>query len=225
MAARPSRERDLLLEVKGTVMRTLLSLASLLSGSLLVACGDDGGTECSNCPQELITTVTLTLTPAGGAPIVAEFDDADGDGGDPPMIDSIALVANTTYSVTVGFQNRLETPPEEITDEVRDEAVDHQVFFTGDSVNGPASDRPTAAITHTYSDTDDNGLPIGLSNQFVVGSGAAGDLIVTLRHMPPINDQPTKTADTAAMVKSGGFSAISGENDAQVTFPVAIAIP
>jgi hypothetical protein len=27
------------------------------------------------------------------------------------------------------------------------------------------------------------------------------------------------------MVKSGGFSAISGENDAQVTFPVAIAIP
>ncbi|MFN0246188.1 MAG: hypothetical protein ACKV2T_04725 [Kofleriaceae bacterium] len=205
-------------------MRTLLCLASVCFAS---ACGDDGGTECSgaNCLEEVITTVTLTLTPTGGAPIVAEFDDPDGDGGEPPMIDSIALLAGTTYSVTVGFQNRLETPPEEITEEVRDEATDHQVFFTGDAVNGPASDRPTAAITHAYTDTDGGGLPIGLSNQFVVGAGAAGDLIVTLRHMPPINDQPTKTANAAALVRSGGFAAIGGENDAQVTFPVAVAIP
>lgn len=205
-------------------MRTHLVLASLL----LAACGDDGGTECSgsNCIEELITTVTLTLTPSGGgAAIVAEFDDPDGDGGDPPMIDSIGLAAGVTYSVTVGFQNRLETPPEEITDEVRDESIDHQIFFTGDAVNGPASDHPTAAITHSYTDQDDNGLPIGLSNQFVVNSGAGGDLIVTLRHMPPINDQPIKTADTAAMVKASGFSSIGGQNDAQVTFPVAIAIP
>lgn len=209
-------------------MRNALLLASVLvTSSFLAACGDDGGTSCSgsNCLEEVITTVTLTLTPAGGSPLVAEFDDPDGDGGDPPMIDSIALVAGTTYAVTVGFQNRLETPPEEITNEVRDEATDHQVFFTGDVVNGPASDRASAAITHTYTDADANGLPIGLANQFVVSAGPSGDLIVTLRHMPPINDQPTKTADTAAQVKASGFSAIAGENDAQVAFPIAVAVP
>ena len=180
------------------------------------ACGDDGAT-CTNCDQELITTVTLTLTPQGGAPIVAEVDDPDGDGGDPPTIDSIALVAGTTYAVTVGFQNRLETPPEEITDEVRDEAVDHQVFFTGAAIG--------AGVAHAYTDSDDNGLPIGLANTFVVTPGTAGDLVVTLRHMPPLNGTAVKTADAASKVAAGGFSAIGGETDAQVTFPVAIAVP
>lgn len=202
-----------------------MRLVSLSLLSLVAGCGDDVQT-CTTCSLEVITTVTLTLTPiGGGAAIVAEVDDPDGDGGDPPMIDSIGLQAGTTYDVTVGFQNRLETPPEEITDEVADESTEHQVFFTGSAVNGPATNQPNAAITHTYVDQDDNGHPIGLANRFVVGSGPAGDLIVTLRHMPPINDQAVKTADSAMMVRTGGFAAIGGENDAQVTFPVAIAIP
>lgn len=208
-------------------MRLLVLSTLVASSSLIAACGDDGSScSGSNCLEEVITTVTLTLTPSGGgAPIVAEFDDPDGDGGDPPMIDSLALVDGTTYAVTVGFQNRLETPAEEITDEVRDEAVDHQIFFTGSAVTGPASASPSAAITHSYTDTDANGLPIGLANQFVVGAGAGGDLIVTLRHMPPLNGTPVKTADAAATVKAMGFSGIGGENDAQVTFPVAVAVP
>jgi hypothetical protein len=204
-------------------MRTAL----VLSFSLFAACGGDDVQSCtsSNCDQEVITTVILTLTPTGGAPIVAEVDDPDGDGGNPPTIDSIGLSAGTTYAVTVGFQNRLETPPEEITDEVHDEAVDHQIFFTGAAVNGPASDHPGAAITQAYADTDDNGLPIGLANTFTVAAASAGDLTVTLRHMPPINGQAVKRADAAASVKASGFSAIGGENDAQVTFPVAVAVP
>jgi hypothetical protein len=204
-------------------MRNSLVLLLVLS-SLLAACGDDGSS-CTNCAPEVITTVILTLTPTGGTAIVAEFDDPDGDGGDPPMIDSIGLMAGTTYAVTVGFQNRLETPAEEITDEVRDEGADHQVFFTGTAVNGPASDHPNAAITHTYGDTDDNSLPIGLINTFVVAAAPAGDLMVTLRHMPPLNDQPVKTAESAGAVKTGGFAGIGGETDAQVTFPVAVAVP
>lgn len=209
--------------MKGISMRNSLGFVLVLVG--LAACGDDGASD-PNASQEVITTVTLTLTPTGGgSPIVVEVDDPDGDGGDPPTIDSIGLLAGTMYGVTVGFQNRLETPAEEITDEVRDEAIDHQIFFTGTAVNGPASGSSNAAITHAYADTDANGLPIGLSNTFTVASAPGGDLIVTLRHMPPINNRPVKTADAAAMVKASGFSAIGGENDAQVTFPVAIAVP
>ncbi len=194
----------------------------LALATLAAACSDDGGT--TNA-EEVINTITLTFTPATGAPRVAVWNDADGDGGAAPTIDSIGLLAGTTYATTVRFQNTLEAPPEEITDEVRDEGDQHQVFFTGTAVNGPASNQPTAALTHTYGDVDVGGLPIGLTNTIVVASGAGGDLVLTLRHLPPVNGTPVKTAAAAMTVRDSGFTALGGENDAQVTFPVAIAAP
>jgi hypothetical protein len=197
-------------------MRTTLISAILL----LAACGgDDTG---PTNEGEVITTVILSFQ-GGATEDVFEFDDPDGDGGDPPTIDPINIAAGT-YTVTVGFENRLEAPPEDITAEVADEADEHQVFLTGSAVDGPASDQPGAPLTHTYADQDSNGLPIGLENTIVAGSGP-GELTVTLRHMPPINDQPTKTADTAAAVRDGGFSSIGGENDVQVTFVVSSNAP
>ena len=83
---------------------TRLALTGLLaSSSMLVACGDDGGGDGDE--QEVITTVTLTFAPmGGGAAVVAAFDDADGDGGDPPTVDPIALAAGTSYALTVRFE-------------------------------------------------------------------------------------------------------------------------
>lgn len=187
---------------------------------LVAACGgDDTGPSNEN---ELITTVILTFED-GAASTVFEFDDPDGDGGDPPTIDPLNIPAGT-YAVTVGFENRLENPPEDIAAEVADEADEHQVFLTGSAVDGPASDQPGAPFTHTYADQDGNGLPIGLDNTIVAGSGT-GELTVTLRHLPPVNDQPVKTADTAAQVRDGGFSSIGGQNDVQVTFMVTSDAP
>lgn len=178
---------------------------------LIAACGDDGGNGPSN---ELITTVLLDFVPmGGGATITAAFVDPDGDGGDPPTIDPVNLTAGTTYTTGVRFQNGLETPPEEITDEVRDESDEHQVFFTGTAIDGP--------LVHSYLDLDANGLPIGLSSRFVAARGT-GTLIVTLRHLPPVNGTPSKTADLAAQVKAGGFAAIGGSSDAQVTFMATV---
>ena len=200
-------------------MRTSFTLALVLASTLAACSGDDGVSPGNE--QEVITTLSLTMTPSGGGnPIVAELDDEDGDGGNPPTVDPITLPAGS-YTVAVGFQNRLETPAEEITDEVRDEAVDHQVFFTGTAVTGPASSTANAPVTQSYTDTDDNGLPIGLANMFVTTTGT-GMLTVTLRHMPPLNDQPVKTASAAADVKAGGLGAIGGETDATATFAVTI---
>jgi hypothetical protein len=193
-----------------------LALTLVLAGA---GCGDDddgGGNE-----NEVITTVSLVFTPvAGGAPITVEFDDPDGDGGDPPTIDPVAL-APGMYTVAVGFENRLENPPEIITEEVADESDVHQIFFTGTAVNGPASDQADAPLTHAYADTDANGLPIGLADSITAALGT-GELTVTLRHMPPVNDVAVKSADVAAQVKAGGFAAIGGSTDAQVTFPVTV---
>lgn len=186
----------------------------------VVACSDDdGGTQNEN---EVITTVTLSFAPmGGGAAVTAAFDDPDGDGGGAPVIDPINLAAGTMYTATVRFQNKLETPPEEITEEVTDESDQHQIFFTGTAVNGPASNQPGAPLTHAYADTDANGLPIGLSNTITAATGT-GQLTLTLRHLPPVNDTPAKTAALAMQVQSGGFAALAGETDAQVNFTVTV---
>jgi hypothetical protein len=184
-----------------------------------IGCGDDpagGGNE-----NEVITTVTLTFTPAGGGTAaVAAVDDPDGDGGNPPTVQPVTLAAGV-FDMAVKFENKLESPPEDITKEVRDESRDHQVFYTGTAVNGPASNQPGAPLTHSYADTDSNGLPVGLTNRVTAAAGT-GMLTVTLRHLPPVNDKAVKSAGLPESVRTGGFSGIGGTTDAQVTFPVTV---
>lgn len=189
----------------------------LLALSLVAGCGDVGG---SQNTEELITTVQLTFMATGGLPIVVEFDDPDGDGGEPGIADPIELANGTTYTLAVAFINRLGTIPEDITEEVRDEAAEHQVFFTGSAVDGPAAANPGAPLAHSYADTDDNGLPLGLENTIATSAGT-GTLTVTLRHMPP-ELPPEKSAGAAEAVKTGGFSAIGGSTDAMVDFAVTV---
>jgi hypothetical protein len=199
---------------------------TILAASLsLAACGDDdGGDDGGNGENEpeVISRVTLTLTPEGGGdPVTAAFDDPDGDGGDPATVDPLNLAADTTYTMAVTFENALEDPPEDITAEVADESDEHQVFFTGSAVSGPASEQADAPLTHTYADTDGNGLPIGLENTIVTQAGS-GELTVTLRHLPPVNDTPVKTEELAQEVIDGGFGALAGSTDAEVDFAVTV---
>jgi len=162
--------------------------------------------------QEVITTVILQFGDAEFA-----FDDPDGDGGELPTIDPIVL-APGSYPLAVRFQNRLEDPPEEITEEVADEADQHLLLFTGSAVVGPATENTTGPLQHAYADSDANGLPIGLANDVVVTPGA-GMLTVTLRHMPP-ELPPEKSADTTAEARANGVDSIGGATDAQVSFSV-----
>ena len=198
----------------------ILTLSTVTLFPLFIGCGGDGD---PINEAEVFTTVALTFTPVGGgAPVVAAFKDADGDGGNAPTVDPINLVAGKQYTTTVKFLNELETPAADISLEVKDEADQHQVFFTGTSVNGPASNQPGAALTHTYSDTDVNGLPLGLANNFATVAGT-GALTLTLRHMPPVNGQAVKVAGVADTVKASGIAAIGGETDVSVNFVVTVA--
>lgn len=187
--------------------------------ALLAACEDDHGH--SHNENEVITSVVLTFTPSGGgAPIVATFNDPDGDGGAAPTVDPINLPAGA-YATTVRFENRLETPAEDITAEVADESDEHQIFFTGTAVSGPASNQAAAPLAHSYNDTDANGLPIGLFNAFVASTGT-GQLTVTLRHLPEMNGQAVKKSTTAMTVRDSGFATLGGTTDAQVMFNVTV---
>lgn len=198
----------------------------LLATSLcLAACGgddDDTGDDGGGNENEVITTVTLDFAPQGGGDAVTfEWNDPDGDGGAGPTVDPINLADGTTYTLAVGFENRLEDPPEIITQEVMDESDQHQVFFTGSAVSGPASDAQGAPMTQTYGDQDVNGFPVGLENTVVAAAGT-GQLTVTLRHMPPVNDTPVKTGALGQTVIASGLEGLPGSTDAQVNFDVTV---
>lgn len=190
--------------------------AGLMILAVLAACGGDGGSSNDN---EVITTVILNFAPASGPAITATFNDPDGDGGQAPTVDPVNLAAGN-YTLTVQFQNRLVTPTEESTDEIRDEHDFHLLLFTGTAVVSPASSTATGPLTQAYADTDDNGLPVGLTDTITARPGT-GQLTVTLRHMPP-EEPPVKAADTLATARAGGVDSIGGSTDAQVTFAVTV---
>ena len=199
-------------------MYKIVFLAALTT-SLFASCQDS--TPYQGNEGEVITTVELRFVPAGGGEaIVATFDDPDGDGGDPPTVDNIALPPGE-YDLSLKFENRLEMPPEDITVEIMDEGFQHQIFFTGSAVDGPSTDNATGPLVLAYDDLDVNQLPIGLQNTVRAREGM-GEMIVTLRHLPPIGETPVKTSTLASELRESGFSGIGGESDVQVRFQVQV---
>ncbi len=186
-------------------------MRALILLSLLGACGPLGNGALNE--QEVITSMILTFTPPTGPAVTAELDDPDGDGGEVPTVQPIVLVPGD-YTLTVRLQNRLADPPEEVTDEVRDESDAHLFLFTGSAV------APGGPITQRYADSDANGLPIGLENTITARSGA-GTLVVTLRHMPP-ELPPVKAADTVQQAQDSGIDSLGGSTDATVAFMVTV---
>lgn len=143
--------------------------------------------------EELITTMRLTFIPVGSSnPLVYEFDDADGPGGNAATQDEILLAPSTAYDVTVQLLNKTVTPPADITAEVADEPGSHRFYYT------PAA---ASQITVGGFDTDPAGVPLGITSRWSTGAAATGQVTVTLRHYagtPPGKE----TADPANSPKS-----------------------
>lgn len=185
----------------------------------LAACDDTENPQDSN-PEEVITTCVLTFTPAGGGDAL-EFRWADPESDGSPVIDAIVLSHAADYTLSVAFLNELEAPPEDITGEVAAEGEDHQVFFTGSAVEGPATgENASAPLVHAYADQDANGNPVGLENTITTRSPGSGTLTVTLLHMDP--DIVLKTSGLADQVAAGGADTIGANTDASATFDVTV---
>ena len=82
--------------------------------------------------EEVITTMIVTLVPSDASTnVTLKTQDLDGDGPNAPVVTvSGDLKASLTYSGSVKFLNETETPAEDITLEVEEEADDHQLFYT-----------------------------------------------------------------------------------------------
>jgi hypothetical protein len=179
--------------------KTLILYATAL---LLVSCSNDDNGPVNE--EEVITTVTTTLT-GGGQVITLTSRDLDGDDGPnaPVVTASGNLAASTTYSGAITFLNETQSPAGDITVEVEEEGVDHQVFYQLAAGLG----------TITYTDLDLNGKPIGLTFTLTTGNAGTGNLTVTLRHLPN---------KSASGVATGDITNAGGATDALVTYPVTV---
>jgi hypothetical protein len=167
--------------------------------SFATACDDDAP-EAEN-DAETITTLTLTFTPqGGGTALTFTAKDADGTGPGSIVVDDITLATNTTYAVNVSFLNELESPAENITAEITEEADEHRIFYTV---------LPAALMTISTTDQDSGGLPVGLTTSWNTGSPNQGSVVVTLKHQPD-------------GIKTAASTINDGETDISVTFPVVV---
>lgn len=143
--------------------------------------------------NELITTLRLTATNAANAADVRTFSfaDTDGDGGNPPTIDTIVLAANAVYEVSISVLDESKTPAVDISAEIAAKKNEHQFFFTPS--NG-------LNLSNTYQDTDDNNLPVGLQTRFTTTAPSSGTLSVTLKHQPDTKNNNIATGSTDIMV-------------------------
>lgn len=155
--------------------------------------------------EEVITTMTATLTPVGGGTAVTLVTrDADGDGPTAPVVTvSGPLAANTVYNGTVELLNELETPAEDITEEIDEERDEHQFFFTATN----------NVVTAAYSDTDSNNLPVGLMYTITTTAAGTGTLTITLIHEPD---------KTATGVSGGDPTNAGGSTDISATFNITV---
>ncbi|WP_041265024.1 hypothetical protein [Bernardetia litoralis] len=166
---------------------------------LFSSCEDDEDPVIPN-EEEVITTLTYTLTADGQPTVVLSFKDLDGDGGNSPVITGGTLAANTVYEGKIELLNEIEG--EDITEEIEEEDDEHQFFFSATGLD----------LAVAYNDTDGTN-PVGLQTTVSTGEATTGTLKVTLRH------EPSKDAEG---VSDGVITNAGGETDIEVEFDVTV---
>lgn len=194
--------------------RKFISILSI-AGLVLSSCSSDDDTPDAVSPEEVITTMNVTLTD-GTDTVTLKFFDADGEDGptEPVLTVDGELSASTTYTGDVELLNETESPAEVVNEEIEEEADEHQFFYLTEDLG----------ITTSYTDkvcdyNDDpcegsNANPLGIKFS-VTTTDTTGDakLRVVLRHEP---------AKDAEGVPAGDITNAGGATDIDVTFDVKV---
>ena len=184
--------------------KSLILTSVFISLISIISCSDDPEDPIIENEEEVITTLTYTLTPSeGGSAVVLSYQDLDGDGANEPTITNGTLSAETTYSGSMTLLNETESPAESITEEIEEEDADHQFFF----------ETTVSGLSVAYADTDYDGNPVGLASTLTTGSAGSGNLTVTLKHEPD---------KSASGVSDGVITNAGGETDISVTWTITV---
>ena len=145
--------------------------------------------------EEVITTLNVYVNEI----LAMSSTDADGDGPLDPVVTDGVLAVSTTYDVRLEFLNELEEAPEDITEEIEEEDLDHQVFY---SVGGDLN------VGVEYANFDTDGNPLGTQVTLTTNEAGSGTITITLIHEP--------------MKPNDGLDSAGGSTDIEVTFNVTV---
>lgn len=192
---------NLLINKQQLIMKTIKLLPALFLATLIFSCSDDDTPPAPVNEEEVITTMTITLQDPIGNEIELKTYDPDGNGPTEPAVTvSGPLSVATLYAGTIELLNETESPAEDITEEIAEEADEHQFFF---NLSGGLN-----AETE-YVDFDSNGNPVGLTFVLATTNAGSGTFTVTLRH------EPNKPND-------GTLSGAGGSTDIETTFSLTV---
>lgn len=112
------------------------------------------------------------------------------------QVDTIRLKNDTYYDLSPSFVHHDNSHHEDLTDEIRNEAENHQIIYTS---------TPSDLMTFEYLDKDANGLPIGLQAELKTLKQGKGKMRLELKHF-----NGSKTNVNA------------GSTDVDIQFPIVI---
>ena len=187
--------------MKKNIFKLNILLYSLLSLVIFTACEDDDVVPEEEEEMEVITDVTLVFTSDAGAVVTASAQDPDGEGVQELVVkDEIKLQSGTTYTLTFDIMNNLESPGEDIGDEIAEEDDEHQLFFawTEGAFSNPTGNGniDNASDPVNYNDADGNGNPLGLNTSWTAGDPTtAASFTVRLQHQPDVKTSTSGAND------------------------------
>ncbi|CAM1343689.1 type 1 periplasmic binding fold superfamily protein [Tenacibaculum amylolyticum] len=193
-------------------MKSIKLLAILFIAAITFSSCSDDETPAPVNEEEVITTMVVTLTPAGGGnAITLTSKDLDGDGPNAPVLtyspDPATLTMGATYNGSIQLWNETEDPAENVNDEIVAEADDHQFFYSASTI----------AANFAYAGANDsNGNPVGINFTVTPTSAGTGTMTFILRH------EPNKAG---ANVSTGDITNAGGETDIEVSFAVTVNQP
>ena len=203
--------------MKKNIFKLNILLYSLLSLVIFTGCEDDDIVPEEEEEMEVITDVQLVFTPtntlSGLATVYATAQDPDGEGVQELQVSgSIGLATNASYTLTFEIMNNLETPGEDIGEEIAEEDDEHQLFFawTEGAFSNPTGNGniDNASDPVNYNDADGNGNPLGLNTSWTTAGASTGTFTVRLQHQPDV-----KTATSGAN---------DGDTDFELQFQLTI---
>jgi len=154
--------------------------------------------------NEFLTTVKLQLVnTTTNDTVVAIWKDLTPEDTNPAdtSLAVLNLKKNSTYQATIYLLDETKAPVEDITEEIKERANYHQLFyFPASNLGG------NLAVNLTDTDTNSPPLPLGVTSNFITSNVASGKLNVVLRHQPN--------------VKNGTFA--PGSTDVDVNFQVNV---
>ena len=187
--------------MKKNIFKLNILLYSLLSLVIFTSCEDDDIAPEEEEEEEVITDVKLIFTSSAGVKVEARAQDPDGEGvQELVVLDAINLSSGETYTLTFDIMNNLESPGEDIGEEIAEEDEEHQIFFawtegafTNPSGNGNIDN---ASDPVNYNDADGNGNPLGLNTSWTAGDPTtAASFTVRLQHQPDVKTSTSGAND------------------------------